>query len=283
MATADPNDLRLGYVSVEAAAGWRNRAASRAEFLGPATVLLLDLAELRPGDHVLDVAAGTGEQTVLAARRVAPTGSVLAVDVSGAMLTLAAEAATAAQLHNIETREMDAQQLDLPEGTFDAAISRNGLQLMQDRAGMLHGMWRALKPGGRLAILVFGALEHNPYFGIPHTVLRRHAAIPARDPHTPGQFGLGDAEMLATLVRDAGFREVRVEVCVTHRRFGSVEEAVESLYELSRPNLMPDLIAALSEAEREVAWAEIRDGFAHYALADGVDIPGEALVVGGIK
>src|SRR5829696_5131350 len=95
----------------------------RAQSHGLATELMLDLANLQPGNRVLDVAAGSGDQTILAAQRVGPTGYVLATDIAASMLAITDQAARDAGLRNIETRVIDAQQLDLPAGSFDAAIS----------------------------------------------------------------------------------------------------------------------------------------------------------------
>src|SRR5215470_17708477 len=101
------------YGSREAAEAWRRGAASRAQSVGLATDMMLDMANLVIGSRVLDVAAGTGEQTILAARRVGPTGSVLAIDIAGDMLKIAAEAAHQAGLSNVTTQVMDAQRLDV--------------------------------------------------------------------------------------------------------------------------------------------------------------------------
>jgi len=101
------------YGSREAAEGWRRGAATRVQSVGLATDMMLDMANLAIGSRVLDVAAGTGEQTILAARRVGPTGSVLATDIAARMLKVAAEAAGQAGLSNVTTQVMDGQQLDV--------------------------------------------------------------------------------------------------------------------------------------------------------------------------
>src|SRR5262249_25106503 len=97
------------WASDEAAAAYRRGEALRSRAFAAATELMLDLADLCPGDRVLDVAAGTGEQTVLAARRVGPTGSVLAADVAPSMLSVAAERARQLGLANVATEALDAR------------------------------------------------------------------------------------------------------------------------------------------------------------------------------
>src|SRR5262249_59127489 len=112
------------YGSVEAAAGWRRSGVARAQVLAPLTERMLDLAGVSVGYRVLDVAAGTGEQTLAAARRVGPTGAILATDIAAPMLRLAAEAAGQAGGRNVETQGLDPPQLHPQPGAFDAAVSR---------------------------------------------------------------------------------------------------------------------------------------------------------------
>ena len=124
------------YGSSEAAAGWQRSSVARAQILAPLTERMLDLAGVDVGHRVLDVAAGTGEQTLVAAQRVGPTGAVLlATDIAARMLALAEEAVARAGLGNVETRVLDARDLNLGPGSFDAAIARLALMLVPERAG----------------------------------------------------------------------------------------------------------------------------------------------------
>ena len=134
------------FIQAGAGAAWQGGAAVRAQSFGPATDLMMALAGLKRGDRVLDVAAGTGEQTLLAARRVGPTGWVLATDLSASMLETADEQAREAGLANVETRVMDARNLDLESDAFDAVISRMGIMLMPEREKALAELLRVLKP-----------------------------------------------------------------------------------------------------------------------------------------
>jgi ubiquinone/menaquinone biosynthesis C-methylase UbiE len=124
-----PNTSEEGAVfgSADVAEQWQSGKAERNRVNAKADATMLDLANLRAGHRVLDVASGTGEQTILAARRVGPTGYVLATDISTSMLNLAAETIRDAGLTNVETRLMDAANLDFEADSFDAAICRQGL------------------------------------------------------------------------------------------------------------------------------------------------------------
>src|SRR4051794_15225298 len=101
-----PSEAGGAWASGDVASGWLRGAAARGRALGPVNELMLDLAGVMPGHRVLDLGAGTGDQTLLAAQRVGPGGAVLATDISASMLDLAREAARAAGLLNVETRVM---------------------------------------------------------------------------------------------------------------------------------------------------------------------------------
>lgn len=283
MTTAQPDPEEVGgtYGSREVAAAWRRSGAARAEALGPATELMLELAGLRPGSRVLDVAAGTGEQSLLAARMVGPEGSVLATDIAAPMLELAAEAAREAGLANVETSVMDAQRLELDADSFDAAISRSGLMLMPDPRRALAEVRRVLKPGARLAVIVFSTADKNPYAARPREIARRCGRLPAPAPGAPDMFALGAPGALEDAFGRAGFRAVAVRAVPTVRRFGSVDEALRN-YRESFPSLH-ELMAPLSDAEREQAWAEIERELRERAGPDGFEIAGEVLVGSGTK
>ena len=134
--------------SSEAAAEWVRGAAARVQAFGPATERMLDLADIRSGSRVLDVGAGAGDQTLAAARRVGPTGFVLATDISASLLEVTAMSARQADLSNVGTRVMDAQKLGLESDSFDAAISRFALMLIPDIHKALSEVRRVLRRGG---------------------------------------------------------------------------------------------------------------------------------------
>src|SRR3712207_3862857 len=164
--------------SADTASGWQRGAAARGRALGPVNDLMLDLAGVAVGSRVLDLGAGTGDPTLLAARRVGPGGTVLATDISASMLDLAREAAGADGLDNVQTRVMDAQRLELDSGSFDAAIARFSLQFIPDVQRALAEVRRVLKPGGRFAAVVFSAVERNPFRAAPQAIASRLAGRP---------------------------------------------------------------------------------------------------------
>jgi ubiquinone/menaquinone biosynthesis C-methylase UbiE len=122
---------------------------------------MLDLADVGPGSRVLDVGAGAGERSLIAAERAGPDGLVLATDIFAAMLALLSETARELGVATIRTEVVDGRDLDLEPDSFDASILRNALMLMADRNRVLERIRRGLKPGGKFAANVFSAKQRN--------------------------------------------------------------------------------------------------------------------------
>ena len=269
------------YASDAAAEGWSHGAAERAQWLSPITEQMLDLAGLGPGHRVLDVAAGTGEQTLLAARRVGPTGRVVATDISAAMLGIAAEAARQAGLANVETHVMDARQLDLEDASVDAVISRLALMLVPERAKVLAEIHRVLRPGGRLSAIVISSAEANPLVSLPMEIARRYAGQPSTALADPGFFALGDPRLLQRVYEQAGFRDVAVHVVPHTRRFPSLAVALQN-----RRDSLPEiatLTAGLGQAERDAMWSEIEACIQRFDGPEGFEVVGEMLIGVGTR
>jgi ubiquinone/menaquinone biosynthesis C-methylase UbiE len=268
--------------SAEAAQVWRQGAARRAQTLAAATSALLDAAGLKPGMHILDVAAGTGDQSVLAAQRVGGSGSVLATDISGSMLEATSEAARDAGLDNIATHLADASALDLEEARFDAAICRFGLMFVPDLHQALMRIRRTLKPGARFATLVWSTEAKNPYIGLQIDIVREMGRMPSSPPTIALTVSLSAPGMLEQALQSAGFADVSVEPLPTPRIFDSVEDALNAM-RTSSP-AQGELGRAMSESERESYAAELKRRLQAYVQADGRCIlPGEALLASGHK
>ncbi len=272
--SSDPGEAGINWESSEVAERRSRGRARRAELQGPATELMLDLAEVRTGIRVLDVAAGTGDQTVMAAQRVGPTGYVLATDISASMLKLAADAARDAGLTNVETRVMNAENIDLDADSFDAAICQLGLFLFSNPAKVLRAMCRVVRPGGKVAALVFSTAEKNPYQGITLSVAHRFGSAPLP------LFSLGETDVLENTFRESGLRDVTVRALSFRRHFSSIAEMIRRLKETA---FLRGPIEKLGEAEREQAWAEIERQLSQFEGPNGVEVPGEFLIGAGTK
>ena len=269
------------YGSAIAAEGWQRGATGRAADLRPITERMLDLAGIGSGHRVLDVAAGTGEQTLMAARRVGSHGFVLATDIADRMLAYLEEATHKEGLTNVQTRLMDARALELEPESFDAAICRLALMLIPERHKALAGIKRALKPGSRFAAIVLSTAEKIPHIGEPLAIARRHAGLPPAPLEDPGMFALGDPGALRSAFERAGFREVALEIVASARRFPSLAAAMEHLRN-SLPEMRP-FLEQLSDAKRDAVWKEIEMVMRQFERSGGVIVPTERLVAVGTK
>ena len=273
-----PSESGEAWSSGDVASGWQRGAAARGRALAPVNELMLDLAGVTVGRRVLDLGAGTGDQTLLAAQRVGPGGTVLATDISASMLELAREAARAAGFDNVQMRVMDAQHLELESGSFDAVIARFSLQFIPDVQRALAEVRRVLKPGGRFSAAVFSATERNPFRAAPQAIASRLASRPFPEPG-PGQWALNDPTTLRDAFQRAGFREVDVRPVPFVYQFPSLADALRNLQEAQPP--LAKLLDELSEADRATAWAEINQTLQSFAGTDGFAAPSEALVAVG--
>ena len=277
----DATATEPNFASAEYAEQWRRGKRLRGEASEAVTKIMLDLANLQIGDRVLELAAGMGDLAVMTARRVGPNGFVLATDISTSMLNLAAETAREAGVSNIETRLMDAENLDVAANSFNAALCRSALMLFPDRAKALAGVYRALKPAARFAVSVWSTAEKNPFHGLPLAIVSRLAKIPAPLPGQPGMFALSGDGVLEECLTTAGFRDVVVRAVPVQRYFPSTVEAVSAMKD-SFPRLQT-LLAKLNDADRALAWSEIEQQLSQFKGPKGFEAPGEWLVGVGRK
>lgn len=265
----------------ETADYWSSRQTVRQQVYEAVTEKMLDVAAVQSGSRVLDVAAGTGESTLMAAQRVGGRGYVLATDQSSSMLSVAAEMARKESRTNVETRVMNAENLELDVDSFDAVICRQALMLFPNPAKGLTEMRRVVKPEGKVAVTVFSALEKNPYQGIVFAIVQRLGNIPPPSPGEPWMFALGDPGVLEDLYRRAGFLNVSVQTIPIQRRFPSAADAIQRMR--TGAGEMRELMNRLNETERETAWVEIEEQLRRFEGPNGLEVPGEVLIGVGTK
>lgn len=263
----------------DAAAAWHRWGPTIENWLGAATERMLAAAGVTSGSRVLDVAAGAGGQTLAAARLAGPGGHVLATDISPAILQYAAKAAADAGLATVATAEMDGERLAVPEGGFDAVISRVGLIYFPDQQAALAGMRRALRPGGRIAAVVYSTADANGFFAVPVGIIRRRAQLPPPLPGQPGPFSLGSPGAAERVLIEAGFRDVTVDVVPSPLRLPTAADCVQ--FERESFGALHQMLSGLPEAERQAAWDEIAEALTRFEGPDGFTGPCEMLVVSG--
>ena len=259
-----------------AAKAWNDWGPLLRAWLGPATEIMLDMAKIGPGHRVLDVAAGAGDQSLQTADRVGPSGHVLATDISANILDFAAANARKAGHSNIATKVLDGENLDVPAGSFDAVISRVGLIYFPDQQKALADMKRALKPGGRIAAIVYSTAENNKFFSIPVSVIRRRAKLPPPLPGQPGPFSLGGPGVLEETFTKAGLRDIEVRAVPAPVRLKSAAECVR--FEKESFGALHQMLAGLDEKGREAAWQEIEQELRAFEKNGAFEGPCEMIV-----
>ncbi len=266
----------------DAAEAWHRWGPTLEVWLGQATERMLDAAGVGRSSRVLDVAAGAGGQSMAAARRVGPGGQVVATDISPKILSYAARAAAEAGLTNVETLEADGEALNgLRAESFDAVVSRVGLIYFPDRQQALAGMYRALRPGGRLAAVVYSTPDRNEFFSLPVSIIRDRAQLPPPQPGQPGPFSLGGPGVLAAELEAAGFRDVTVDAIEAPLRLASAAECVT--FERESFGALHQMLASVPTDQREVVWEDIRRALARFETAQGFVGPCELLVGSGTR
>jgi len=262
------------------AAGWRTHDPLIVKATTPVTQRMLQLAGVRPGSRVLDIAAGTGEPAIPAARMASPGGSVIATDFSTDMLAVAREKAARAGVTNVEFRQVDGEALDFADGTFDAVTIRFGLMFMPEPETCLGAVHRVLRPGGRVALATWASPDKNAWASIVAGILSKLANVPAPKPGAPGLFAFADPSRLTASLERAGFRDVKVEpVDVPIADHDSPAQYLAFLLDIAGP--LAVLWSQLTPEQQNEAQARISG---QITGADGrVNMTGVAWVAAGQK
>jgi ubiquinone/menaquinone biosynthesis C-methylase UbiE len=264
----------------ESAVGWQQLQRSFEQAAQHVNVRLVELADIHPGQRVLDIATGLGQPAITAARHVGPTGHVVATDLSPEMLALARQNAAALGLQQIDFREMDAEAPDLPEQSFHAILCRWGLMFLPNVTTALTRLRRLLFPGGRCAAAVWGPPERVPFSSLPARVLRQVLQPPPPPAGTPDVFSLADRGVLEHTFRQAGFTQIHTESLTVTFTYASVDDFIAERRAVS-PNVRA-LLANASAAERTTIHGAIVEAVTPYTGADGViQMPNETLCIVG--
>lgn len=273
------SELRSTWES--AAPGWAKWEKVFAAGLTEVTDVLIDMAGIKPGQQVLDLACGAGSQSMLAAKRVGPSGCVVASDISGTMLEHVRKNAKTEGLENIETIESSAEDLELSQHPFDAAICRLGLMLFPAPGSALEAIQRVLKPGARFAALVNTTPANNPFMAQPMRILLRHADKQPPGPGQPGIFALGGDGILENLLNRSGLTDVNTRTVRALLKLPSTSQALEMLQQGF--GSYRAVVADLGEAERSKAWLEVHECLKQFETADGFKTEFQFIIGSGAR
>ncbi|HXV81711.1 MAG TPA: methyltransferase domain-containing protein [Candidatus Binatia bacterium] len=264
----------------EVAAGWQQWWETHESGGQSISNHLVESAGIKSGDRVLDIATGIGEPAVTAARRVGRGGCVVAIDQAPEMLAVAEARATAEGLRNIEFTEMDAEELDLPEESFDVVLCRQGLQYLPSLVPTLGRVRLLLTPGGRLAAATWGEPPKVPYISLAMSVVRQYLRAAPPQPGIPGPFSLSDPNALEKALTNAGFTHVQSNRLTVTFEWSSPEDYTRFIQDIGAP--IRALMASESAERQASIWQAVTEAVRPYVAQDGVvRLPAEAICIVG--
>jgi SAM-dependent methyltransferase len=237
---------------------------------------MLALTDPRPGERVLELACGPGGLGLAAAPRVAPGGQVVLSDVVAEMSANAGVRAQAMGLANVTTAVLDLERIDEPDGSFDVVLCREGLMFAADPARAAREIRRVLRPGGRVAVAVWGPRERNPWLGVIFDAASAQLGRPVPPPGVPGPFSLGDAGHLGAVLADAGLAGVAVSELEVPLCAASFEAWWSRTSALAGP--LATILAALPAPATQALMDRLREATRAYETPAGLEFPGVSLV-----
>ena len=225
----------------------------------------------KPGQRILEIAAGPGETGFLAAKLLGESGRLVSTDIAPAMVDMARKLGGQLGIENADYRVLDAQAMDLADASFDGVLCRWGFMLMPDPAAALNECRRVLVPGGRLVLAVFTGPDDNPFAGIAGRALREAGHLPAPDGSwQPGIVALGDRSALEDLVTGAGFRTTALEKVDMRWTFDAPEYYWSFLLDVTAFGL---LLRSLSDSDRDAIRRTILPRLTPFTTSEGIVLP----------
>jgi SAM-dependent methyltransferase len=257
------------------APGWERRRAELAEALLPVREWLIRRLAPQPGEVVLELGAGPGDTGFAAAAIVGERGRLISSDFSAEMVEVARRRGGELGLGNVDYRVMDAERIELDSDSVDRVLCQSGYMLMADPAAALAETRRVLRPGGRVALSVWGPPERNPWASIGARILIERGHLPPPEPEAPGIFSMASEERTRGLLDDAGFAKVDTEEVAMRFRFGDLGDYERWVTEIAGP--LAVVVRSLSEDERDALRDRLGEAFGPFAVGRGYELPGVAL------
>jgi SAM-dependent methyltransferase len=260
---------------VAMAPGWERWRAQLEEAMAPVRTWLIRELAPRPGDTVLELSAGAGDTGFAAAAIVGEHGRLISTDFSPDMVEVARRRGAELALENVDYRVMDAERIDLDADSVDGVLCQSGYMLMADPAAALSETRRVLRPGGRLALSVWGAPERNPWASVGGRILVERGHMPPPEPGSPGIFSMASEERTRALLEGAGLTAVRTEEVAMRWTFGNLDEYERWVTEVAGAFAM--VVRGLSADERDALRSQLAEAFVPFAADGGYELPGVAL------
>jgi len=268
----DPNQFKNGqrqnWDSV--AEGWKQWWEPIEKGARKLSNRLIELAKIKSGQRVLDIATGIGEPAITAAKIVGTSGHVLATDISAQMLGVAKERAASLGLQDIiEFKETDAEILDLPDSAYDGVLCRWGLMLLPNLDAALSKIHGSLASGGQFAAAVWANAPKVPIISLAARIISEQLRMPPPPAGVPNPFSLADIKKLENHLVKAGFSDVNTQTINVTFEFASGEEYSQYCQAVSASARIA--LSKETEDRKEIVWRKVAEEAArNYETANGL-------------
>jgi SAM-dependent methyltransferase len=253
---------------------WAEHADDFDRAVAPHHARLMAAAAIGAAERVLDLGCGTG-QTTRDAARAASAGVALGTDLSAAMLDVARRRAVDEGLANVRFEQVDAQIHPFEPAAYDVVISRTGATFFGDLVAAYTNIGRAVRPGGRLALLTWRGVADNEWFREFATAMAAGRDVPSPPPGAPGPFTFADPDHARTVLTTAGFADIELEAVDAPMWFGRDVDAAHRLVS----GLLGWMLEGLDDEQRAHALDALRTSMAAHQTADGVRYPSAAWLI----
>ena len=274
----EENADQIAYWNGPGGQRWADRQAAQDILLKPVADLLIDRAQPKAGERIIDVGCGSGATTIAFAQKVGPSGHVVGVDVSGPMLERARQSAP--KDLPVDFVLADATVYPFDPASFDLLASRFGVMFFADPVLSFQNMRKALRPSGRLAFACWREPRENPFFMAPLQAVYKHVPkLPPQGPEDPGPFAFASEARVHRILGAAGFTGIAMEPCALALDVAigrGLEAAVQGAFEIGPASRA---LEGHPPEVRAAATNSVREALAAFVKGETVPLPASIWIV----
>jgi ubiquinone/menaquinone biosynthesis C-methylase UbiE len=266
----------------ETAKYWIRYSDTLCAMFAPLTQALIEQANIGPGQNVLDIAGGSGEPGLTIAEKVGPAGLATCTDAVAEMVEAARYEATRRGLANVQFRQCTAESLPFPDNSFDATVCRLGMMFVPDPLAAAREMLRVTKPGGMVALAVWGRSEVNPFCYVVTNVMAQHVNSPPADPDAPNAFRFAEPGKLARVMTEAGASDVEERVLTLNLESPITAHEFWTMRSLVSDTLREKLVKLPADEQAQIG-REVEHEAAEFFTHNQMSFPAQMILVSGRK